>query len=169
MDASKVKADRELRRERSMADIFSKAERSRLMSGIRGKGNRSTEEAARLLLRLHRIKGWRRHQKRILGTPDFYFPNEKVAVFIDGCFWHGCAKCGKASKSRLDFWLAKIERNQRRDRRYTRTLRSQGVRVLRVWEHDVKAGRWVARLMRMLSGSILGGRSSSTTGSGAPR
>ena len=72
-----------------MPDVFTKAKRSEVMSRIRGTGNKDTELALIILFRLHRIKGWRRHQP-VFGKPDFVFPAVKVAVFVDGCFWHCC-------------------------------------------------------------------------------
>lgn len=84
------------------------------------------------------ISGWELHPKTIRGRPDFYFPQEHLAVFVDGCFWHGCAKCGHTPLTRSEFWAAKFERNRRRDKSTSRLLRKQGVRVLRIWEHRLK-------------------------------
>lgn len=122
-----------------MADIFSKKKRSLVMSRIRGRGNKATELALRSLLRENGIKGWRRHLK-LPGTPDFAFVDEKTAVFVDGCFWHGCSRCGNkiAPTTNRGYWLPKIKANQRRDRRTNRNLRLTGWRVLRIWEHDLK-------------------------------
>lgn len=125
-------------------------ERSLQMSLVRGKGNRSTETAFLLMLRANRLSGWRRHVK-LHGRPDFYFAKEKVAVFIDGCFWHGCPKCGRLPKSNIEFWQTKIEQNSARDRKVNRALRGEGVRVLRVWEHALKNDTAViARLTKAL-------------------
>lgn len=74
-----------------MTDIFTKAKRSEVMSRIRGRGNKETEIALLLLLRKHRITGWRRHPA-LFGRPDFAFAGHKLAVFVDGCFWHNCPK-----------------------------------------------------------------------------
>ncbi len=68
-----------------MADVFTKAKRSEVMSRIRGRGNKATELALAKLLRRHRITGWRRNQA-VFGKPDFIFPKLKLAVFVDGCF-----------------------------------------------------------------------------------
>ncbi len=132
-------------------DHLSKADRSALMSRIRGKGNRSTEARVVGVLVRNAVRGWLRHPKDIAGRPDVYFPAERVAVFVDGCFWHGCPKCGRSEpKSNRAFWKAKIERNRRRDRRNKRTLRKQGVAVVRIWEHELKARQWWLRLRRKL-------------------
>lgn len=119
-------------------DVFSKRKRSEVMSRIRGRGNRSTEEAMADLFRLHKITGWRRHSAQVLGHPDFYFPRLRIAVFIDGCFWHACGKCFKMPVQNHVFWERKVRNNRRRDRLVTRTLRSRDVRVYRVWEHDLE-------------------------------
>jgi DNA mismatch endonuclease, patch repair protein len=109
--------------------------RSRLMQSIRGKGNRSTELTLRMLLVRMGIKGWSLHAK-LPGKPDFLFREHKLAVFVDGCFWHGCASCGHTPKTRSTFWAMKLELNRLRDLRFTAELQQRGYRVLRVWEHE---------------------------------
>src|SRR5260370_40964884 len=76
---------------RFMPDVSTRATRSEVMSRIRGHGNKDTELAVAKLFRAHRITDWRRNQK-IFGKPDFVFSKLKLAVFVDGCFWHGCPK-----------------------------------------------------------------------------
>jgi len=117
-------------------DIFTKAKRSEVMSLIRGRGNKATEMALAKFFRRHKITGWRRNQK-VFGKPDFVFPNYRLAVFVDGCFWHGCPKHGTQPKGNAAFWRKKISRNQARDQLVTRTLRRTGWRVLRIWEHEL--------------------------------
>ena len=75
-----------------MADIWNKRKRSEVMALIRLRGNKATELRLVSIFRLHRITGWRRRQK-LTGKPDFVFRKERVCVFVDGCFWHGCKKC----------------------------------------------------------------------------
>lgn len=138
-----------------MPDIFTKAKRSAVMSAIRGNGNKDTELRMIALFRAHGITGWRR-KARVFGRPDFVFRRERVAVFVDGCFWHRHPRCRFAAtpKSRLEFWLPKFEGNVARDRLVTRTLRSAGCRVVRVWECALaKEERWpqlARRLQRAL-------------------
>ena len=72
-----------------MTDVFSKKKRSQVMAAIRSKGNKTTELRLASILRAHGISGWRRHQP-LFGKPDFVFRRERLAVFVDGCFWHGC-------------------------------------------------------------------------------
>jgi DNA mismatch endonuclease (patch repair protein) len=130
-------------------DVFSRRKRSEVMSRIRGRGNQSTERAMVTLLRAHRITGWRRHLSGIFGRPDFYFPKHRIALFIDGCFFHACKRCFQMPRLNRSFWAEKIGRNRRRDRLVTRRLKATGIRVLRVWEHDVERG--TTRLSRLLA------------------
>ena len=134
-----------------MADVFSKAKRSLVMAAIRSSGNKDTELALVKLLKARGITGWRRNQ-RIPGKPDFVFRKQKTAVFVDGCFWHGCRWHCRMPKSRAGFWRAKITRNKRRDGEVTRALRRQGWLVLRIWEHSLKEpGRILERLQTLLA------------------
>ena len=132
-----------------MSDVFTKAKRSEVMSRIRGRGNKDTELALAKLFRRHKIIGWRRHQK-IFGKPDFIFPKCKLALFVDGCFWHGCPKHGTKPKGNRTFWKNKFARNLVRDRLVNRTLRTQGWKVIRIWEHEL-ARRNEIRLLRRVT------------------
>ena len=125
-----------------MADVFTKSKRSEVMSRIRGSGNRDTELRMIALLRAYGITGWRRDQK-LFGKPDFVFRRERVVVFVDGCFWHGCPKPKHAPlpKNRSDWWAAKLGRNKQRDQLVTRTLRNAAWHVIRVWECDLSSKR----------------------------
>ena len=137
-----------------MADVFSRQKRSEVMSKIRGRGNRDTELALILVLRRHRLSGWRRHLP-LPGRPDFAFPRARVAIFVDGCFWHQCPKCGTLPANNREFWQKKLAANVTRDRRVTRELRRAGWAVLRVWEHVLqeRGGRAAvaARIRRTLA------------------
>lgn len=113
-------------------------ERSRIMSAIRGKSNRSTEGRLRMALVRNGIRGWVLHSTQLHGRPDFFFSKSRLAVFVDGCFWHGCQKCGHVPKTRSAFWRAKLMRNRERDRRINRLLRQSGIRIIRIWEHTLK-------------------------------
>jgi DNA mismatch endonuclease, patch repair protein len=123
------------------------------MSRIRARGNRDTELRLLSIFREFRIGGWRRNA-RVFGKPDFVFSREKVAVFVDGCFWHrhkGC-KFAYVPKSRRDFWLPKFENNVARDRVVGRALRKNVWKILRIWEcqlsrkHRSRIARRIARL-----------------------
>ena len=119
-----------------MADNLTKEQRSYNMSRIRSRDT-STEKALIRVMRKAGISGWRRKSK-LCGKPDFVFIRFHTAVFVDGCYWHGCRKCRLASKSNNDYWAPKIAGNARRDRKNTKTLRELGWKVVRIWEHDLK-------------------------------
>jgi DNA mismatch endonuclease (patch repair protein) len=76
--------------------------------------------------------------KGIPERPDFANKTKRIAVFIDGCFWHKCPRCYKPPKSNKKYWKAKIERNTKRDKAVNRKMRDEGWTVLRFWEHQVK-------------------------------
>ena len=158
-----------------MPDIFTKAKRSDVMARIRSRGNRNTELALVRVFRAERITEWRRHVQ-IVGRaallrgpnvtaarqrrpafrvrPDFVFPKRRLAVFVDGCFWHGCPKHGTQPAHNRAFWRRKFTANKTRDRLVTRTLRRQGWRVLRIWEHELtrkNQGRLLRKFSRVLT------------------
>lgn len=133
-------------------DPLSPSERSALMSKVRGKGNRSTEGRVTDRLTKDGLRGWQQHPTEILGKPDIYFPALKFAVFVDGCFWHGCPICQRNTpKTRTEFWENKIRLNRDRDRRVNRGLKSLGIRVLRIWEHEISADTWHSKFKRRLN------------------
>jgi DNA mismatch endonuclease, patch repair protein len=135
-----------------MTDVFSPAKRSAIMSAIKSKGTKTTELAVRRLFRAHGIKGWRAHLKTVPGQPDFAFPTNKLAIFIDGCFWHGCRTCKRNLRpsTNADFWLTKFAANRTRDRLVTSVLRKKGWKVLRFWEHQVRKSP-VSLIMKIAS------------------
>jgi DNA mismatch endonuclease (patch repair protein) len=114
-------------------DRVSKEIRSKNMAAVRSKGNRSTELAFGKILWAWGLRGYRKHWP-VHGRPDFAWPCLKVAVFVDGCFWHGCTRCKSLPRSNAAFWRDKIEANQRRDKRVTTRLRRAGWTVVRVKE-----------------------------------
>ena len=118
-------------------DRLDPAGRSQLMSRIKSKGNRSTELRMRMLLVRAGIAGWRMHAKGIAGNPDFVFPGERIAVFVDGCFWHGCPLCGHIPESNQKYWQKKILGNMERDERLRSKLTQDGWTILQVWEHEL--------------------------------
>jgi DNA mismatch endonuclease (patch repair protein) len=134
-----------------MADNLTTEQRSYSMSRIRSRGNSSTELRLIELMRGAGVSGWRRKSK-LCGKPDFVFPRFRIAVFVDGCFWHGCRKCALASKSNTEYWKPKIAGNIKRDRANNRTLKEDGWSVVRIWEHDLRAKPMtcLAKIMRAL-------------------
>jgi len=126
-----------------MSDVFTKQKRSQVMAAVRSKGNKTTELKLARILRSHCITGWRRHQP-LLGNPDFAFRRERLAVFVDGCFWHGCRWHCRMPKENRPYWCHKIGRNRMRDRKTTEALGKRGWRVLRIWEHSLASETAVA-------------------------
>ncbi len=114
------------------------AVRSKTMAAIRGKNNRTTELCFRMALVRAGINGWETNVEDLVGKPDFFFRKKHIAVFVDGCFWHGCPNCGHYPKTRGKFWKTKILRNKERDKRNRRELRKDGVKVVSIWEHSLK-------------------------------
>ena len=139
-----------------MGDWLSREQRSRNMASIRSKGNLTTEYAFIRLLRESKIVGWRRHPK-LPGRPDFVFRSHRLAVFIDGCFWHGCPRCYRLPEDNRPYWKAKIIGNRRRDRRRTRELRFLKWRVLRIWEHSLKSPAGHSAIIAKLRKALLAG------------
>lgn len=134
-----------------MADVFDLEKRSAVMAAIRSRGNRDTELKLTAILREFQITGWRRHQA-LPGRPDFVFRRERLVIFVDGCFWHGCPRHGRKPDTNRGYWLPKLQRNQARDRTVARLLRRSGWTVLRIWEHDLtNHARIAARCRRALA------------------
>ncbi len=119
-----------------MADVHDKATRSYNMSQIRST-NTKIEILFRQLLWENKLRGYRIKTK-LPGKPDIYFIRAKLAIFIDGCFWHGCPKCYVQPKSNVKFWKNKINGNISRAKNINEILRKEGVKVIRFWDHDLK-------------------------------
>jgi DNA mismatch endonuclease, patch repair protein len=136
---------------KSMADCVDQCERSRIMARIRSHGNLTTELRFVRIMRKNKISRWRR-KYRLHGRPDFVFAHQKLAVFVDGDFWHGNPRRFRMPKSNCAYWKNKILRNRARDRQVNRTLRSMGWQVVRFWESSLSNERAVvSKLNRCLS------------------
>ena len=131
-------------------DTFSQKKRSWIMAQVKSSGNRSTEAALLAVLRHNRITGWRRGYP-LIGKPDFVFPRAKIAVFVDGCFWHGHPQKCRVPKAHRAYWMKKIARNVARDRQVRRTLQEKGWKVVRIWEDSVQKQATVTRLRKALA------------------
>ena len=116
-----------------MTDTMSKEQRSKIMSKIH-----STNTRPETILK-QSLKGMRfRYQPKIYGKPDFGIRKNKIAVFVDGCFWHKCPRCFRKPKSNLKYWERKIDSNVNRDQKVTQHLKQEGWTVIRIWEHEVR-------------------------------
>jgi len=113
-------------------------ERSRIMRSVKSRGNKTTELRLRAALVQKGIVGWKINPKGILGSPDFFVPRARLAIFVDGCFWHGCLRCGHVPNNNRSFWQVKLSNNRKRDGKINRQLREQGITVFRFWEHQLK-------------------------------
>ena len=121
----------------SMPDFLTADQRSALMSRVRSRGNFSTELRLIAIFREQGIVGWRRGFP-LPGKPDFVFPKLRLAIFADGCFWHGCPKHSRTPGTNPVFWRAKIDRNMERDLEVKRQLQTRGWKVVRIWHHELK-------------------------------
>ena len=111
--------------------------RSKVMARVRSQRNLSTEWRLRGSLVRAGIRGWKLNPRDVPGRPDFVFWKKRVALFVDGCYWHGCPKCCRRPSSNTAYWDSKITRNRVRDVKITSLLRRDGWRVLRIWEHQL--------------------------------
>ena len=120
-----------------MADVFNKEKRSAIMRQVRSKGNKSTELKLIEVFESLGIKGWRRNYS-VIGHPDFVFLKQRLAIFVDGCFWHSHDCRNTRPANNADYWLAKRERNKKHDDEISRRFEKRGWTVLRIWECELK-------------------------------
>ena len=120
-----------------MADVFDKEKRSEIMSVIRSKGNKSTELKLIEFFKKNGIIGWRRNYM-VKGHPDFIFPRKKIAIFVDGCFWHGHDCRNTRPSDNSEYWQKKREHNIKHDKEVTALFESRGWTVIRIWECELK-------------------------------
>lgn len=130
------KGDQSSARKDAMTDHVDAKTRSRIMSKIEATGNVSTEWALRARLVAEGVSGFTLHAD-VSGTPDLAFIEEKIAIFTDGCFWHGCPQHYSEPETNQAFWKRKIAANRKRDLRVTQILREAGWEVIRIWEHEL--------------------------------
>lgn len=116
-------------------DNLSKSERHKVMSKIKHSGTMPEKKLRRLFLSFKTKSEF--NTKDVLGKPDIIIRNKKLAIFIDGCFWHGCKICRSVPKTNHDFWKRKITYNKKRRELVKKTLQKEGWVVLEFWEHEV--------------------------------
>lgn len=133
-----------------MTDFMTPAKRSHLMSRVKGKDT-GIEKVVRSELHKRGLR-FRKHVRKLPGSPDVVFPTAKVAVFIDGDFWHGY-RLPKWEHKLTGFWKRKIWENRERDQRNFKKLRSMGWRVIRIWQHEIEKdlGKCVDRITTVVS------------------
>lgn len=120
-----------------MADVFDKSVRSEIMRKVHSNGNKSTEEKLIKLFKENGIKGWHRGYP-VKGHPDFVFLRKKVAIFVDGCFWHGHDCRNTRPRDNAEYWEKKRARNIQHDKEITALFQRRGWIVLRIWECELK-------------------------------
>jgi DNA mismatch endonuclease, patch repair protein len=121
-----------------MPDNLSPEDRIRTMRAVKSQ-NTSPERRLRAMLAGMGLRGWRVNPKDIVGKPDIAFSRERLAIFVDGCFWHGCPECNRSMpEDNKEYWSRKIERNIQRDISNTEKLQVDGWKVVRIWEHQLK-------------------------------
>ena len=120
-----------------MSDVFDKEKRSEIMRSVKSRNTKSTEIRLEAIFRKYHITGWRKNYP-VKGSPDFVFLKRKVAVFVDGCFWHGHDCRNTRPDDNADYWRAKRERNQKRDVDVAEMFTRRGWTVLRIWECELK-------------------------------
>lgn len=116
-----------------MADVFSKEQRSAVMKAVKSKNTKSTELKLIAFFKEKHITGWR-HSYQVKGHPDFVFLEKRVAIFVDGCFWHGHDCRNTKPSDNAEYWTKKRERNMQRDQEVTKRFENRGWTVIRIWE-----------------------------------
>ena len=124
------------------------------MSRIRSRGNKDTELVLAKLFRANGITGWRRSAP-VFGKPDFIFRKQRLTVFVDGCFWHGCPQHATKPRTNAAFWRKKFTANKARDLLVNRTLRKAGWRVIRIWEHELERKHLPKALRKLRAAGLL--------------
>ena len=120
-----------------MADVFDNKKRSEIMSKVRSKNNKSTELKLIEIFKENSIVGWKRNYP-VKGHPDFVFLDKKIAIFVDGCFWHGHDCRNTRPSDNADYWTKKRERNMKHDKEVTELFERRGWTVIRIWECELK-------------------------------
>lgn len=120
-----------------MADVFNKEKRSQVMSLVHSKNNKTTELKLIEIFKQNGIIGWRRNYK-VKGHPDFVFLDKKIAIFVDGCFWHAHDCRNTRPADNAEFWQRKRERNIAHDKEITKLFENRGWTVIRIWECELK-------------------------------
>jgi DNA mismatch endonuclease (patch repair protein) len=120
-----------------MVDNLRPNDRRKTMQAVKG-SNTSLERSMFSMLAGMGIQGWKKNVKDVKGKPDVVFFEQRVAVFVDGCFWHGCPICtGKKPEANSEYWQTKVLKNIARDEQNCLELVKEKWRVVRIWEHEM--------------------------------
>ena len=135
-----------------MSDNLKPDDRRRTMQAVKSKGTRIERRLFALLAR-NGISGWKKNLKSVLGKPDVVFLDPKLAIFIDGCFWHGCPYCRrKLPETNKAYWKRKIKRNIELALHYNEQLNRNGWTVIRIWEHEIDDVKKLNKLIKDIEG-----------------
>lgn len=137
-----------------MADIFNKEKRSAIMRQVKSKKNKSTELRLIKIFKENGVTGWKRNYP-VKGHPDFVFLKQRIAVFVDGCFWHGHDCRNTRPSANEEFWRKKRERNIKHDKEITELFESRGWTVIRIWECELKRQNYERTLLKIKKTPIL--------------
>jgi DNA mismatch endonuclease (patch repair protein) len=133
-----------------MPEKLSPEERSKAMKAVKTRGT-SLERQLWSMLAGMGLSKWRRNAKDVHGTPDVVFDEAKVAIFVDGCFWHKCPICDRSSpETHSEYWENKFLRNIEHDKEINKLLINSGWKVLRIWEHEMKSPKSRASIRHQL-------------------
>ena len=131
-----------------MTDVFDNKKRSDIMSKVRSKNNKSTELALIKFFKENDITGWKRNYL-VKGHPDFVFLDKKIAIFVDGCFWHGHDCRNTRPSDNAEYWQKKRERNIKHDKEITALFENRGWTVIRIWECELKKKNRILLLKKL--------------------
>jgi len=145
-------------RRMAMRDVLTPDQRFRSMSHNRGRTKPERKLASELWrrgLRYYTSAGYKAVSgRRLPGSPDLIFPRQRLALFVDGCFWHGCSSCKGVPGQSGEYWKAKIEENIARDSRVDGELEAAGWIVIRIWEHELQNPDGVGMKAGLISGVV---------------
>jgi len=142
-----------------MSDNLKSDDRKRTMQAVKSKGTKLEKRLFAMLAGMG-ISGWKKNVKNITGKPDVAFPNQKIVIFVDGCFWHGCPHCRrKLPETNHEYWEKKINRNVELAESYNEQLSRVGWTVIRIWEHEIAdTAKLKFRLKELKSGKFEKGK-----------
>lgn len=134
----------------TMSDVFDKKARSNVMRAVKSKNPKSTELALIKLFKENHITGWR-HNYDVKGHPDFVFLKKRIAIFVDGCFWHGHDCRNTRPADNAEYWAKKRARNMQHDKEITQLFERRGWRVIRIWECELSKKNIAQTLQRIMT------------------
>lgn len=121
-----------------MTDNLSPSDRKKTMAAVKGKGTKLERKLWSMLAGMH-LRDWRKNPAGISGNPDVIFPERRVAIFVDGCFWHRCPTCNRPlPQANREYWESKLNRNVELGAVHQMVLSQEGWQVVRIWEHEFK-------------------------------